>query len=1038
MTRLARGVSRLGWILGGAVLLGLLIASTQTCLRYGFSHGVWLAHCPDGEVRQTAHLSAPAFARGAKSFVTIQLTADYMRAGLEYATHEPIPRFSATLAFSGPSGTTPLTVGKWEGGGAARTAEVQVPALPDGDYVLRAVITSGVGETTLDVATPLFTPARAHVLTDRPLYEAGNTVKFRAVVLKASDLTPLDHRPGRWIVTSPSGDVLLEEKASAGDWGVVSGSFPLDAEAESGDWTVAWVSGATSETRTFQVRPFTLPRFRVEASPKKPFYRAGERPVLKGSVTYSSGAPVAQAKVELTWHVSGEWPPPPSWADGSAFPKQATADAAGAFTVELPAVPEDVRGRVTLSANIAALDKSGDRVEAGAALLLSEDALAVDAMTELEGGLVQGFNNRLYLRATTADGRLLPGATLTVKRLWERNDKGIDAVVDEDGVASLQLDPGPPSNVVVPAMPFRPPPKVKPVQRLSGTDQLGDGDEVSLQDRLTLDRAEASLGGCARYLASAGVTQLQAVLAISGTGKVFAASVPASKLGECVREALERTTFNAGRERALALEYSFTDEDLPRLELSVEGLSGDTSRVERALRRAMPELRDCLPATTASGSLPKLLLWRHDRLSGELGASWIADREASGPTASTAIQSCVEQRVAKVKLPKPKPQPNDDDGEAEDEGDAASDEPRLELGLARFNIVAPAKYETTRPQPTIRTGYELEISAKKDGEALGKTRLVMDPGDVPDTRLRATSQLLDPGASFTVELLRGPNFVGDLPEKLYLRHGLTQTEAKVDRAARTATFKVPERVEGWASVEWGAARLIFFVRPKTGLTLTVAAQKPRYAPGQLAHLDLETQVSGQGRPAAVGLFGVDESLGQLAALPGAEEFSGLRPQPSSNGSFGGLDAQALSLGRVRGANAIAATLLKVSALPAPPVVEAPVSLAGQTFFDPGQTLVDRFYVALGELNVQVREWESAAPKAERMSPRTMAGLWAKSLAAIERRKDSARDAYGRLLRLHRLPADLLALTEPRQVVIDGTRLPEDTENWAAWVAKEKP
>jgi hypothetical protein len=42
------------------------------------------------------------------------------------------------------------------------------------------------------------------------------------------------------------------------------------------------------------------------------------------------------------------------------------------------------------------------------------------------------------------------------------------------------------------------------------------------------------------------------------------------------------------------------------------------------------------------------------------------------------------------------------------------------------------------------------------------------------------------------------------------------------------------------------------------------------------------------------------------------------------------------------------------------------------------------------------------------------------------------------LRLHRLPADLLALTEPRAVVVNGTRLPEDTQNWSQWVAKEKP
>ncbi len=1036
MTSLARGVSRLGWILGGGVVLALFIASTQTCLRYGFTHGVWLSFCPDGEVRQTASLYAPALARGAKGTVTVNLTAQYLRSGHEHETTQPVSRFKVQLSLSGPSGTTPLNAPDWKSNGAGRFAEVQLPTVPDGDYVLRAVVTSGVGETTLDVPTPLFTPARAHVLTDRPLYEPGNTVKFRAVVLKASDLTPLDHRPGRWLVTAPNGEVLLEEKASAGDWGVVSGSFPLDSQAESGDWTVTWTSGATSQTRTFQVRPFTLPRFRVEATPKKPFYRANERPSLKGSVTYSSGAPVAQATLELTWHVSGDWPPPPAWRDGSAFPKQATADASGSFTVELPQVPDDLRGKVTVSATIAAQDKSGDRVEGSAAVLLSEDALSVDAQTELSGGLVQGFNNRLYLRVTTADGRLLPGATLNVKRLWEPNDKGIDAVVDEDGVASVQIDPGPPSNVVVPAMPFRPPPKVKPVQRLSGYDQLGDGDEVSLQDRLTLDRAEGALGACARYLASAGVTQLELVLAIAASGKVFAASLPNTKLGECARAVFDRTTFSAGAERALQLQYSFTDEDLPRLELSVEGLAGDSSRVEQALHRFVPELRDCLPSSAASAPLPKLLLWRHDRLSGTFGVTWVPDRAASGPFASAAIQSCVEGKVAKLSLPKPQPVralEGEDDGE-----DDGSDAPRLELGLAHFSVVAPEKYEATRPQPTIRTGYELQISAKNGGEALGATKLVMDPGAVPDMRLRATSQLLEPGATFTVELLRGPNFVGELPEKLYLRHGLTQTEAKVDPKTRSATFTAPKDVEGWAAVQWSGASLVFFIKPKSGLTVTVAAQQPRYAPGQLAHLDLETKVSGQGRPAAVGLFGVDESLAQLTPLPGADEFSGLRPQPGTSGSFGGLDAQALAQGRIRGAQAIAATLLKVSSLPNPPEVEAPVSVSGQTFFDPMQTLVDRFYVALAELNVQVREWEASAPQAERMSPRTMAGLWAKSLQAIERRKDSARDAYGRLLRLHRLPADLLALTEPRQVVVDGTRLPEDTENWAAWVAKEKP
>ncbi len=115
-----------------------------------------------------------------------------------------------------------------------------------------------------------------------------------------------------------------------------------------------------------------------------------------------------------------------------------------------------------------------------------------------------------------------------------------------------------------------------------------------------------------------------------------------------------------------------------------------------------------------------------------------------------------------------------------------------------------------------------------------------------------------------------------------------------------------------------------------------------------------------------------------------------------------------------------------------------MSASAETRFDPNETLVDRFYVVLAELHLQAREWEAHAPADEKMSNKTMARLWQQAVAAVEAKQQSARDAFDRPLRLHRLPADLLELTEPRQVIITGTRLPEDTVNWAAWVAKEKP
>src|SRR2546425_556294 len=89
---------------------------------------------------------------------------------------------------------------------------VVVRPCPDGDYRLRARVRSPLGEEKLDVPLAVYAPARIHVITDRPLYQPGSTVQFRAVVLRATDFGPVDDRPGKWIVQDPSGEVVLEEK----------------------------------------------------------------------------------------------------------------------------------------------------------------------------------------------------------------------------------------------------------------------------------------------------------------------------------------------------------------------------------------------------------------------------------------------------------------------------------------------------------------------------------------------------------------------------------------------------------------------------------------------------------------------------------------------------------------------------------------------------------------------------------------------------------------------------------------------------------
>ncbi len=264
-------------------------------------------------------------------------------------------------------------------------------------------------------------------------------------------------------------------------------------------------------------------------------------------------------------------------------------------------------------------------------------------------------------------------------------------------------------------------------------------------------------------------------------------------------------------------------------------------------------------------------------------------------------------------------------------------------------------------------------------------------------------------------------------------------EADVEKPGTAARFRLPKDFEGWAEATWDGAVARVYVAPRAQLALEVAPDKEAYAPGELAHLQVRTRVDGKEGPAAVGLFGVDESLSQLTALPGPDALDRMRPAPTvSSPAFGVLDGTALAMGRIRGANAAAATLLRVGGVPPREGGAPPVSLAVRSTFDPDVELTEPFYRVLAELTVQVRAWEQSAPEGETLSPAGMAKLWNQALEACEKRGEAVTDAFGRELKLSRLPPELLALTDPRAVVVSGTRLPEDVENWGAWVAREAP
>ena len=1014
---------------GTAVLIARVETHDGRCESMYLRYGLETRTCPSGTIRQTARLEVQDARRGAPAVVRLQAKAHFTIAEADAVQTLAVPEIQsvALSLVDANNGATPLApIAGWKSG----TASIKLPDVADGDYKLRAKYTTPLGTGELDLALPLYTPARVHVITDRPLYEPGNVVRFRAVVLRARDLAPLDGRPGRWMITDPNGELLLEEKAPATDWGVVAGTFPLDKLAQTGSWKVAWVSAGATDEVAFTVEPFKLPRFRVEATPDKPFYGTGDKPLLRGAVVYSSGAPVANAKLEIAWSVNGDWPPPLDWED-KLLPKIATSGANGRFELALPQIPADLQGRVTMDAAISAIDPAGDRVEGSATVLLSKDGIEVSSVTELGDGLVEGFNNRMYVRVATPDGQVVRKTKVTIKRAWQPSDPGITTELDEDGVASLQLDPGAPVNIVIPPVPFRAAKKVALVTRDEAAELIG-GEGASLADQVEMDKWLPALGTCAKWV---GATSLDGEgsdeegssdggarigMRVEPGGAIATVGAAPDPLGQCVANLVRTRRLPAGAERLYAVTFSFEDPELSKLSTDIISALDVPAGFEEGVGNLARSTRDCLPQAI-EGSLPRAMTWRVRAGSKEVElGTWIADPDGGEAAAAAAI-GCVQQRFGtRVKLQEA----------------ATSDS----LGFIRFGLSPPESVTQERPQATTMLGYELIVTASIEGaKAPPSTTMRVTPGNIPRLRMRVSPILAKAGDAITAELIRGPDFgSGALPKELVLRHLKGEQKAPLD-ADRKATFTIEKGTEGWVEITGAGVRALVYVKPDTDLAVSIEPKQPRYRPGDQAQLQVQTRIGGKGAQAAVGLFGVDESLGQLVTLAGPDSMGRLRPKVETpNPAFGTLDGQALTLGRIRGPNAAAATVLRVSTIPTPPELDAVVNASATTQFDPVEELTDNFYTVLAELHVQTRRWEATAPAMEKMRPRTMAQLWTKALAACEQRKERVVDAYGRRLRLSRLPGDLLALTDPRAVIVLGTRLPEDVENWAAWVNKEKP
>lgn len=876
--------------------------------------------------------------------------------------------------------------------------ETTVPAgLLDGHYTLSAQVSTRLSDTPtlVDASLGFFSRARVHVLTDRPRYEPGDVVQFRALVLGQDGQGPLGDRVGRWQLRDPDARLVYETREQTDDWGVSVGDFPLAHDATQGTWTLRWETGADHGEQALVVAPFTLPRAELEAWTVDGWHAVGSRPRIQGRLRSLAGVPLADAPVMLSVRADPSWPLPLAWND----PEQAHTDGEGAFSIELDEVPDDLPGLLRLGVMLSATTPTGERVTTELDLVLSRDSIAVDGLTELGDGLVPELSNRVYLRVSDPVGVPLAHAEVVLRNAWDPRDPGRTLRTDADGVLAANVDPGQPVQVVVPPRPVRAPSMLLQASAVVLEDLgtlVGGAPDVAEALTEALAGVDEACGWWAR--ADAQVTYGMTAFG----GRVVAVSPASSDRDACLAAQLEGEALADG---VYAVRVGWRrDPSRPRLAHGLVAAGAVPPRVTRLLEGALPRAEGCIQGRVETAQDPLVFRW-----SGRAGERSVRVARWTGEP-SWPEERCIAGALSGLEL--------------EEEAELAA----AVQGVIRLDVVLPeAPLAELEPQGSTTTAFEYLVTV----EGHGQTTWRVGPGKAPRLRLRPEQVRLQPGEIFAVALLRGPDFSGELPAEIEVRTARGST-----RCARTDALHSPDTHEGCPDpgasdrfvlqapdspglvrLEAGGAVSMVYVVPPAGHDLVLSMDEAVYRPGRTATLTVQTGV-----PAVVSLAGVDASMGAIASLPEPDALARLSLDGRVRAPvLGAFDALALTSGAISGENAALATIQRLE-LQAGAWSEAPPVMAE------GRVELDLDGARRAVVYEVVQRVRSRISGLESLDPVAYARIWDAEAAHVT-------DPFGRHPTLASLPDGLLGIADPRVVVIDASRLPEDQEPWIPFVRR---
>jgi hypothetical protein len=317
-------------------------------------------------------------------------------------------------------------------------ASFSIPRDVHPNQVLIVETHSKLGADRLERPVQVTRDYRVLLSTDKPVYQPGQLIRFRALALSAFDLAPAAGLPVEITIADGKGNKVFRQALTTSEFGAAWTDFQLASEVNSGDYKISATLGGVTSEKTVAVEHYVLPKFKVDLTTERKYYQPGARVAGTLQADYFFGKPVAGGGVVLEGYTFDV-------QRNDVFRAEFTTDENGGSALEFD-LPGYIAGseldgglgRFYLQATVT--DATGHSETARLSLPVSQSGLVIQAVPE--GGVFRpGVENILYLMASYPDGS--PAEASFSVQFYETGQT-LSAQAGAYGLAELRYTPNSP------------------------------------------------------------------------------------------------------------------------------------------------------------------------------------------------------------------------------------------------------------------------------------------------------------------------------------------------------------------------------------------------------------------------------------------------------------------------------------------------------------------------------------------------------------------------------------------------------------------